>query len=85
MINKHKPFVRICLVHLIAANMSVWLSACTTEIVEDVGEMFADEKVEETNGKFKSMVKFSRLHEGRTAPSKLMFFILHAFRLLNLG
>ncbi|XP_064645328.1 proton channel OtopLc-like isoform X2 [Lineus longissimus] len=48
-INKHKPFVRICLVHLIAANMSVWLSACTTEIVEDVGEMFADEKVEETN------------------------------------
>lgn len=60
MINKHKPFVRICLVHLIAANMSVWLSACTTEIVEDVGEMFADEKVEETNGKFKSVVKCNR-------------------------
>ena len=37
-IHLHKPVVRVCLMHLIATNLAIWVSACTREIVEDMSE-----------------------------------------------
>ncbi|XP_074651597.1 proton channel OtopLc-like [Tubulanus polymorphus] len=36
-INRRKPIVRLCLMHLLATNLSVWLSAVTHETAEDIG------------------------------------------------
>ncbi|XP_064637942.1 proton channel OtopLc-like [Lineus longissimus] len=48
-INKHKPFVRMGLVHLIATNLAVWLSTTVNETVEDIGRVYAEERAELNN------------------------------------
>ncbi|XP_064645205.1 proton channel OtopLc-like [Lineus longissimus] len=40
-IHKHKAFVRFCLMHILATNLSVWLSTTTHETAEDIGRMSA--------------------------------------------
>ncbi|XP_064632467.1 proton channel OtopLc-like [Lineus longissimus] len=40
-VHKHKAFVRFCLMHILAANLSVWLSTTTHETAEDIGRMSA--------------------------------------------
>ncbi|XP_064645203.1 proton channel OtopLc-like [Lineus longissimus] len=40
-IHRHKAFVRLCLMHILATNLSVWLSTTTHETAEDIGRVGA--------------------------------------------
>jgi uncharacterized membrane protein len=40
-IHKQKAVVRFCLMHILATNLSVWLSTTTHETAEDIGRASA--------------------------------------------
>ena len=62
--NLHKPFIRVCLVHIVATNLSIWLSTTTHETAEDIGRAVAKER----NLNVTSFHQQVPIHGGTAAP-----------------